>query len=104
MGDFLIYLLGGLLACLLKRGDAGRADRLPDDFLRDPPGGWGRDFDSILLCHSLAGELILPGLDILRDPELLADGLVSGRVFDALTDLRRGHEFYFQNSDLRGGA
>lgn len=117
MGDPQNYFLDDSVTCFLvgflrRGGDAGRADRLPDGspnglaggFLRGLPGGWVRDFDSILPGHSLAGELMLPGLDILRDPELLADGLVWGRVFDVLGDLRRGREFCFRNSGSRGGA
>ena len=68
------------------------------------PGGWGCDFDSILPGHSLAAGLILPGLDSPRDPELTGGGLAWVRVFDVLADLRRGCEFCFRNSDLRGGA
>jgi hypothetical protein len=117
VGDPQNYFLDDSVTCFLvgflrRGGDAGRADRLPDGspnglaggFLRGLPGGWVRDFDSILPGHTLAGELILPGLDILRDPELLADGLVWGRVFDVWAGSRRAFEVCFQNSDSRGVA
>lgn len=76
LGDLLDGLLACFLAGFLKRGDAGRADRLLDGFPKGLPGGWGRDFDSTLQGDSLAGELFLPDLDILRDPVLTADGSV----------------------------